>query len=55
MHLAQILNAFQHEEDSVAFKLLELACMKKSNREFFHKQIGDLKSRENEAINALYE
>ena len=43
------MNALQHEDDSVAFKLFQ----KKFNTKFLHSWIDDLKSKQNEAINVL--
>ena len=42
------MNTLQHEENNIAFKLEECSQEKKSN-----KQIGDLKSTQNETINDL--
>ena len=42
------MNTLQHEENNIAFKLEECSQEKKSN-----KQIGDLKSTQNDVINTL--
>ena len=47
-----IKNTFQHEEDSLAFKYWS-ARMKKSNSEFFHRWMDDLRRRQNKVINDL--
>ena len=44
------MKTFQLEEDSVAFKLLEYMYMKKYSNEFLQLKIGNLSSRQNEAI-----
>ena len=46
------MNTFQHEEDKIEYKFLS-ACVKKFNNEFLHRAVGDLKSKQNEAINDL--
>ena len=42
MHLAYIMNTFQQEEDNVKF-----------NTEFLHREVGDLKSRQNKITKDL--
>ena len=52
MHLRQIKNTFQHEEDKVEFELLE--CMyEKFNNEFLHRQADDLRSKQSEIVSDL--
>ena len=46
------MNTFQHEEDKIEYKFLS-ACVKKFNNEFLHRGIGNLRSRQNETLNAL--
>ena len=52
MHLAQIKNIFQHEEDEVNLNYWS-ACMIKFNNELLHRQVDDLRCRQNETMNDL--
>ena len=45
------MNTFQHNENSVEFKLLK--CVHEEISEFLLRSKGDFRSRQHEAINAL--
>ena len=47
------MNTFQHKEDNVHLNYWS-ACMNKSRNELVYDWTGDLKSKLNEAINALH-
>ena len=52
VYLTQVINDFQHEKNSVTFKLLSV-CMKDFNNKFLLRRMCDLRSRQNDTINAL--